>query len=113
MARKWAEQLRNKKLRAYARGLAPAIVALAFATTAHAQGTIDFTQAGGFFGTVKTFVLLVGGLILVCSAVFSAARFASGRMAEAAMGFLGVLIGGLIIGLGPGYITSLSGQAVQ
>ena len=86
---------------------------LLFASAAHAQGTVDFTQASTFFTTVKTFILLVGALMVVCGLVFAAVRMMGGRMAEGALGLLGALIGGLVVGLGPGWINTLSGQAVQ
>ena len=114
LAQRWArETLTTQRAASAVRGLAPAAALLLFATVAHALGTIDFTQAHTFFTTVKTFVVAVGALMVVCGLIFAAVRMMGGRMAEGALGVLGACIGGLVVGLGPGWINSLSGQAVQ
>jgi hypothetical protein len=43
--RKWRGPLTSSRLHHVARTLAPTLMALAFATAAHAQGTMDFTGA--------------------------------------------------------------------
>ena len=114
LARSWARKtFTSQRATSAVRGLAPAAALLLFASAAHAQGTIDFTQAQTFFTTVKTFVVAVGALMVVCGLIFAAVRMMGGRMAEGALGVLGAFIGGLVVGLGPGWINSLSGQAVQ
>jgi hypothetical protein len=44
-------------LRHAARSLAPFLIALTFATVAHAQGTMDFSGAQTLMGTFKTFAV--------------------------------------------------------
>ena len=45
------------------RVLAPALMALAFASAAHAQGTMDFSGANTLMGTFKTFAIYAGAVI--------------------------------------------------
>ena len=116
---RWAGKTFTRQSAAsYARGLAPAVALLFFTSTAHAQGaggggSIDFTQATTVFSTIKTFVVGIGALFVVMGLVFAAVRMMGGRMAEGAMGIAAALIGGLVIGLGPGWINQLSGQVTQ
>ena len=114
LARRWAGKTFIKQRAAsYARGLAPAAALLLFATTAHAQGTIDFTQATAVFTTIKVFVIAIGAVFVLIGLIFATVRIRAERIGEGMLGVLGALIGALIIGLGPGWITSLSGQQVQ
>ena len=54
--RKHKRQSRSsKKLLHHMRTLAPALMALTFATVAHAQGTMDFSGAQTLMSTFKTF----------------------------------------------------------
>ncbi len=91
----------------------PVLLTVLFASAAHAQGTIDFTQATTVFTTIKTFVVAIGALFVVMGLIFAAVRMMGGRMAEGAMGIVAALIGGLVIGLGPGWVNTLSGQVTQ
>ena len=47
-----------------ARVMAPALVALTFASVAHAQGTMDFSGATTLMGAFKTFAIYAGAVIL-------------------------------------------------
>jgi hypothetical protein len=52
----------SKQLLAHAaRVLAPTLIALTFATAAHAQGTMDFSGAQTLMGTFKTFAICSKG----------------------------------------------------
>ena len=51
--------LKNNCRQAF-RTLAPTLLALAFASVAHAQGTMDFSGAQTLMGTFKTFAVYAG-----------------------------------------------------
>ena len=110
IARKWAERFKTKKHSAYVRGLAPAAIALAFATAAHAQGTMDFTQATTLMGTFKTFAIYAGAVICFGGLIFAGIRMMGGRFQEAIPGVFACLFGAGVLGWGAGWISSLTGQ---
>ena len=91
---------------------APTILALAFATVAHAQGTIDFSGATTLMGTFKTFAIFAGAVICFGGLIFAGIRMLSGRFSEAIPGLFGALFGAGVLGWGAGWISSLTGQTI-
>ena len=92
--------------------MAPAIVALAFSTAAHAQGTMDFSGAQTLMGTFKTFAIYAGAIICFGGLIFAGIRMMSGRFQEAIPGLFGALFGAAVLGWGAGWISSLTGQTM-
>ena len=91
---------------------APFIAMFAAASLAHAAPTIDLSGVTSVMQTVQTACLLIGAIIILISLVFSVFSFAGGNIMRGVTGVAGVLFGGLVIGLGPTWIASLTGQAV-
>ena len=91
---------------------APFIAMFAAASLAHAAPTIDMSGVTSVMQTVQTACLLIGAIIVLISLVFSVFSFAGGNIMRGVTGVAGVLFGGLVIGLGPTWIASLTGQAV-
>ncbi len=90
--------------------LGPALLALSFATAAHAQGTMDFSGATTLMGTFKTFAIYAGAVICFCGLIFAGIRMMSGRFQDAIPGIFGALFGAGVLGWGAGWIGSLTGQ---
>src|ERR1700742_633823 len=90
----------------------PAIVALTFATAAHAQGTMDFSGAQTLMGTFKTFAMYAGAVICLGGLIFAGIRMMSGRFQDAIPGLFGALFGAGVLGWGAGWISSLTGQSM-
>lgn len=109
----WAHTFNRQKTAVIMRGLAPALSMFAFASAAHAQGTIDFGGATTFLTSIRTWCLLAGATIVLISLVFVGMGLAAKRFTEAFAGLGGALFGALVIGYGPGWIASLTNQAVQ
>jgi ParB family chromosome partitioning protein len=65
------------------RTLAPALIALSFATIAHAQGTMDFSGAQTLMGTFKTFAMYAGAVICLGGLIFAGIRMMTGRFQDA------------------------------
>ena len=98
---------------AYAtRVMAPALFALAFASAAHAQGTMDFSGAQTLMGTFKTFAVYAGAVICFGGLIFAGIRMMSGRFQDAIPGLFGALFGAGVLGWGAGWIGSLTGQSM-
>ena len=95
------------------RALAPLTAWVAMASMAHAAPTIDMSGVTSVMQTVETACLLIGAIIVLISLVFSVFSFAGGNIMRGVTGVAGVLFGGLVIGLGPTWISSLTGQAVN
>ena len=95
-----------------ARTMAPALIALAFATVAHAQGTMDFSGATALMGSFKTFAVYAGAVICFGGLIFAGIRMMSGRFQEAIPGLFGALFGAGVLGWGAGWIGSLTGQSM-
>ena len=93
-----------------ARALAPTLFALAFASVAHAQGTMDFTGATTLMTTFKTFAIYAGAVICFGGLIFAGIRMLSGRFQDAIPGLFGALFGAGVLGWGAGWIGSLTGQ---
>jgi hypothetical protein len=94
------------------RVMAPALVALTFASVAHAQGTMDFSGAQTLMGTFKTFAIYAGAVICFGGLIFAGIRMMSGRFQDAIPGLFGALFGAGVLGWGAGWIGSLTGQSM-
>ncbi|MBV8833205.1 MAG: hypothetical protein JO097_01920 [Acidobacteriaceae bacterium] len=94
------------------RAAAPLTAMLVTAILAHAAPTIDMSGVTSVMQTIQTACLLIGAIIVLISLVFSVFSFAGGNIMRGVTGVAGVLFGALVIGLGPTWIASLTGQAV-
>jgi len=90
----------------------PCLIAVAFATAAHAQGTMDFSGAQTLMGTFKTFAMYAGAVICLGGLIFAGIRMMSGRFQDAIPGLFGALFGAGVLGWGAGWIGSLTGQSM-
>jgi hypothetical protein len=80
------------------------MMALTFASVAHAQGTMDFSGATTLMGTFKTFAIYAGAVICFGSLIFAGIRMMSGRFQDAIPGLFGALFGAGVLGWGAGWI---------
>ena len=107
---------KGDSIKTYLNTFAKAIVPFAFLTVttgmAHAAPSIDMSGVTSVMLTVQTACLLIGAIIVLISLVFSVFSFAGGNIMRGVTGVAGVLFGGLVIGMGPTWISSLTGQAV-
>jgi len=103
--------LKNKLAHA-ARVMAPTLLALTFASVAHAQGTMDFSGATTLMTTFKTFAVYAGAVICFGGLIFAGIRMMSGRFQDAIPGLFGALFGAGVLGWGAGWIGSLTGQSM-
>jgi hypothetical protein len=106
---------RNRLTRGFlqiGRSLLPALLSLACAGVAHAQGTMDFSGAQTLMGTFKTFAIYAGAIICFGGLIFAGIRMMSGRFQEAIPGLFGALFGAGVLGWGAGWIGSLTGQSM-
>ena len=110
-ARHWAHNNRHK-LASAGRALAPTLLALAFTTVAHAQGTIDMSGATTLMNTFKTFAMYAGAVICLGGLIFAGIRMMRGRFQHAIPGLFGALFGAGVLGWGAGWIGSLTGQSM-
>ena len=92
--------------------LGPALIALSFASAAHAQGTMDFSGATTLMSTFKTFAIYAGAVICFGGLIFAGIRMMSGRFQDAIPGLFGALFGAGVLGWGAGWIGSLTGQSM-
>lgn len=90
----------------------PALIALSFASAAHAQGTMDFSGATTLMTTFKTFAIYAGAVICFGGLIFAGIRMMSGRFQDAIPGLFGALFGAGVLGWGAGWIGSLTGQSM-
>ncbi|WP_263368876.1 TrbC/VirB2 family protein [Edaphobacter bradus] len=109
-AKRWAQPFTKRQLLQAARALWPMLVTLAFASVAHAQGTMDFSEATTLMGTFKTFAIYAGAVICFGGLIFAGIRMMSGRFQDAIPGLFGALFGAGVLGWGAGWIGSLTGQ---
>jgi hypothetical protein len=93
--------------------LAPFLVAAVVTTAAHAQGTVDLSGVTTAMSTVETTVKLGGAIALIISIVFAVFQFMGRNMAQGFLGIGGALLAGIVIGFGPGWVASLTGQTVS
>ena len=108
----WSSTLSRQKIAHALRVLAPTLVALTFASVAHAQGTMDFSGAQTLMGTFKTFAVYAGAVICFGGLIFAGIRMMSGRFQDAIPGLFGALFGAGVLGWGAGWIGSLTGQSM-
>lgn len=104
----WAKQ----HITSLAKTLVPIAALAATASLSHAAPSIDMSGVTSVMQTVETACLLIGAIIVLISLIFSVFSFAGGNVMRGITGVAGVLFGGLVIGLGPTWITSLTGQGV-
>ena len=71
LANRWAQRFSQQKIANAARMLAPTLIALSFASVAHAQGTMDFSGAQTLMGTFKTFAIYAGAVICFGGLIFA------------------------------------------
>lgn len=95
-----------------ARIFSPYLLVVAFATAAHAQGTMDFSGAQTLMGTFKTFAMYAGAVICLGGLIFAGIRMMTGRFQDAIPGLFGALFGAGVLGWGAGWIGSLTGQTM-
>jgi len=88
------------------------LLAMAFATVAQAQGTMDFSGAQTLMSTFKTFAMYAGAVICLGGLIFAGIRMMSGRFQDAIPGLFGALFGAGVLGWGAGWIGSLTGQSM-
>ena len=100
-----AQTLTQSNLMRLARAITPMLFALVFTSTAHAQGTMDFSGAQTLMGTFKTFAMYAGAVICLGGLIFAGIRMMSGRFADAIPGLFGALFGAGVLGWGAGWIS--------
>ena len=108
LAKRLAQPFSKPSFLHTARVLRPTLVALSFASVAHAQGTMDFSGAQTLMGTFKTFAIYAGAVICFGGLIFAGIRMMSGRFQDAIPG----LFGAGVLGWGAGWIGSLTGQSM-
>lgn len=113
MAHHWAKKFSKQKAASVAKTVAPTLLALTFATAAHAQGQMDFSGATTLMNTFKTFAIYAGAVICFAGLIFAGIRMLGGRFSEAIPGLFGALFGAGVLGWGAGWIGSLTGQTLQ
>ena len=111
-ARSWAQRVDRQRLASAAHTAVPALLMLAFAGIAQAQGTIDMSGATNLMNTFKTFALYGGAVICLGSLIFAGIKMMSGDFARAIPGLFGALFGAGVLGWGAGWIGSLTGQGM-
>jgi len=112
LANRKASSFSKQSLAHAFRVMAPTLVALTFASAAHAQGTMDFSGAQTLMGTFKTFAIYAGAVICFGGLIFAGIRMMSGRFQDAIPGLFGALFGAGVLGWGAGWIGSLTGQSM-
>ena len=112
LANRKASPFAKQSLAHALRVMAPTLVALTFASAAHAQGTMDFSGAQTLMGTFKTFAIYAGAVICFGGLIFAGIRMMSGRFQDAIPGLFGALFGAGVLGWGAGWIGSLTGQSM-
>ena len=105
-------ELIKERILRLARILFPSLIALTLTTSAHAQGTMDFSGAQTLMGTFKTFAVYAGAVICFGGLIFAGIRMMSGRFQDAIPGLFGALFGAGVLGWGACWIGSLTGQSM-
>ena len=111
-ARIWAQHIYRQRATFAVRSAAPALLFIACAGVAHAQGNIDMSGATQLMNTFKTFALYAGAVICFGSLIFAGIKMMSGDFARAIPGLFGALFGAGVLGWGAGWISSLTGQGM-
>ena len=109
----WGRLVTNRHIAIAGRALLPTFFALAFASAAHAQGTIDMSGATTLMTTVKTFAEYAGAVICLVSLIFAGVQMMSGNFARAIPALGGAIFGAGVLGWGAGWISSLTGQSIS
>ena len=102
----------SRKLTRAFRVMMPTLFVLAFASVAHAQGTMDFSGAQTLMGTFKTFAVYAGAVICFGGLIFAGIRMMSGRFQDAIPGLFGALFGDGVLRRGAGWNGSLTAQSM-
>ena len=113
LAKRLAQTFSKQNLMHTARGVWPSVVALSFASVAHAQGTISFSGAQTFMQTVQTFAEYAGAVVCLIGLIFAGVSFMSGNIQRGVIGLFGAIFGAGVLGWGAGWISSLTGQSVS
>ncbi len=95
-----------------ARSAAPIMLGMLVSGVAHAQGSMDFSQAKTLMTNFQTFAMYAGAVICLGSLIFAGIRLMGGRFQDAIPGLFGALFGAGVLGWGAGWISSLTGQSV-
>jgi hypothetical protein len=106
-------QQAKQKTALFGRSVAPIVFALAVSGVAHAQGSMDFSQAKTLMQSFQTFAVYAGAVICFGSLIFAGIRLMGGRFQDAIPGLFGALFGAGVLGWGAGWISSLTGQSVN
>ena len=94
------------------RQIASAGTPFIFCAAAHAAPNIDLSGVTDVMKTLQTAALLVGAILALISLVFAIFQFVGGNIFRGVTGVFGVLLGAGIIGWGPAWIASLTGQNI-
>ncbi|AXC15971.1 hypothetical protein ACPOL_6761 (plasmid) [Acidisarcina polymorpha] len=108
-----AQTFTPQRVKLAARTLVPFLIAAAVTTAAHAQGTVDLSGVTTAMTAVETTVKLGGAIALIISIVFAVFQFMGRNIAQGFIGIAGALLAGIVIGFGPGWVASLTGQTVS
>jgi hypothetical protein len=113
LAKRLASLVSTRNFLRAIRTVSPALITVAYAGLAHAQGTMDFSGATTLMSTFKTFAIYAGAVICFGGLIFAGIRMMSGRFQDAIPGLFGALFGAGVLGWGAGWIGSLTGQTMQ
>ena len=105
-------KLHTLRVRQLARSGLPVACIGVFATAAHAAPSIDLSGVTDVMKSLQTAALLIGAILALISLVFAIFQFVGGNIFRGVTGVFGVLLGAGIIGWGPAWIASLTGQNV-
>ena len=94
------------------RQIASAGMPFILCAAAHAAPSIDLSGVTDVMKTLQTAALLVGAILALISLVFAIFQFVGGNIFRGVTGVFGVLLGAGIIGWGPAWIASLTGQNI-
>ena len=94
------------------RPLLSSICLVVCVVAAHAGPSIDLSGLTDVMKSLQTAALLVGAILALISLVFAIFQFVGGNIFRGVTGVFGVLLGAGIIGWGPAWIASLTGQNV-
>ena len=100
------------RLRQLGHSTLPIVCLVAFAATVQAAPSIDLSGVTDLMRSLQTAALLVGAILALISLVFAIFQFVGGNIFRGVTGVFGVLLGAGIIGWGPAWIASLTGQNV-
>jgi hypothetical protein len=101
-------------LKASVRHVTPVALPFILCAAAHAANpNIDLTGVTDVMKTIQTSALLMGAILALISLVFAIFSFVGGNILRGVTGVFGVLLGAGIIGWGPTWIASLTGQNVN